>query len=127
MTLASVEQCSEATARALTDQLRQSLTETNRLAAALPPSARATPTSIYFVQTGVYDDDPVKIGMADSVSARLAQLQTGSPWPLRLLGVVPGGAVEERDLHRRFAHLRLRGEWFEGAPELLAAIAEMTR
>lgn len=128
MTLATADQCSEAEARDLTDRLRAACVETNRLASKLPRSARRSlPSSVYFIQTGFYDDDPVKIGIADSVQARLVQLQTASPYRLRLLGVMPGGATEERALHQRFAHLRLHGEWFEGADELLTAIAEMTQ
>lgn len=135
VTLAATPQCSEATARALTDQLRQSLSELrqslsekNRLAAQLPRSPRpATTSSVYFIQTGVYDDDPIKIGVAYSVATRLSQLQTGSPWELRLLGTIPGGVAEESALHKRFSHLHIRGEWFEGASELLSFIAESSR
>ena len=38
---------------------------------------------IYFIQAG--EHGPVKIGVAQNPSARLAALQTGSPTPLRLM------------------------------------------
>jgi hypothetical protein len=77
-------------------------------------------THVYFVRAG--PDGPVKIGLARDVARRLKTLQTASPVPLLLLGVVPGDAKVERQLHRRFAGSRLRGEWFTPSPELLAHI-----
>jgi hypothetical protein len=65
---------------------------------------------IYFVQP---EGRPlVKIGYARCVRSRLADLQTYSPDKLVLLGVVAGGPARETALHARFAHLRVRGEWF---------------
>lgn len=40
---------------------------------------------------------------------------------------MPGGRAKEQEIQRQFAHLRVSGEWFEAAPELLAHIAELTR
>lgn len=80
------------------------------------------PAYVYFVQAG--EDGLVKIGCASDVASRLATLQTGSPEPLRLLGVTAGGKSAESALHRRFAHLRVRGEWFVAAEELLGYIQE---
>ncbi len=65
----------------------------------------------------------IKIGFTDGdVSARLADLQTGSPVPIRLLGTLAGTLEDEKDLHRRFGAARVCGEWFEPTPELLALI-----
>lgn len=114
-------------ARELTDRIKESVTETVRLAFSLPTDKRRSARWVYFIQCGPYDDDPIKIGVADDVPARLAQLQTASPWPLRLLGFIRGDFDEEGALHDRFRHLHVRGEWFEGAPELLAFIARVTR
>lgn len=77
-------------------------------------------SSVYFAGSG----GQIKIGWSRKVSARLAQLQTGSPIPIKLLGTMPGGRAVERRLHEKFAHLRISGEWFTDAPELLAFIAE---
>lgn len=77
---------------------------------------------IYFVEAvGV---GHIKIGFTDGDDAerRLDTLQTGSPVPIRLLGTVPGGMEEEKDLHRLFASARVHGEWFKPIPEILALI-----
>lgn len=42
-----------------------------------------------------------------------------------LLGVEIGGRDREAALHRQFAHCRIRGEWFESNPDLLAYIASL--
>ena len=55
--------------------------------------------------------------------SRLCGIQTGNHLPVRLLGTVPGGLDLERALHRRFAHLRLQGEWFHWDDEIAAAIS----
>lgn len=55
----------------------------------------------------------LKIGLSDDPARRLRSLQVGSPVPLTLLAHVLGSREKERYLHRRFAHLRSHGEWFE--------------
>jgi hypothetical protein len=73
--------------------------------------------TVYFIQSGKVG--PIKIGRTEgNVGSRLANLQTGSPEPLTLLAVVPGGPAVERSIHERFAKLRLRGEWFRREPDL---------
>ncbi|TXM53607.1 GIY-YIG nuclease family protein [Methylobacterium sp. WL120] len=58
-------------------------------------------------------DDKVKIGWsAVPPRQRMATLQIGCPEDLILFGSRPGTVAEERQLHREFAHLRIRGEWF---------------
>lgn len=75
---------------------------------------------VYFIQepgTGA-----IKIGKAKDAVDRLKSLQTGSSRPLQLLAVVPGYTQRERELHERFAKLRMSGEWFESGAELLVFI-----
>lgn len=67
---------------------------------------------------------PVKIGFSkvkrsSEVMRRLAQLEPGCPWPLRLICTLHGGIYEERELHARFEHLRIHREWFRLEGELL--------
>lgn len=58
--------------------------------------------------------DKYKIGIANDVKRRLAELSTGNPFPLELVAVGPnGGRFTESLLHDRFAHRRVAGEWFE--------------
>ena len=60
----------------------------------------------------------VKIGTALDIARRLGELRYGVP-DLVLLAHVPGGRAEEAELHRRFAPLRVAGEWFRLEADLL--------
>ena len=73
---------------------------------------------IYFARSG----DLVKVGFSRKLTARLATLQTHSVHPVRLLKKLRGTTADEKSWHRRFAHLRVRGEWFRATPALLAAL-----
>ncbi len=61
----------------------------------------------------------VKIGIAKNVRLRLGFLQCGNSSELEIVGVVPGDASDEANLHDRFARLCIRGEWFDAAQDLL--------
>lgn len=63
---------------------------------------------IYFIMSG----DLVKIGYSNNPKKRFAALSTGCPFPCHLIGVTEGGPSEEAALHKAFAHLREKGEWF---------------
>lgn len=61
----------------------------------------------------ITDGELFKIGYsANHPSTRLAQCQTGNPNSLSLVGFVNGDLETEKELHRRFAANRVRGEWF---------------
>lgn len=72
---------------------------------------------VYFIQSG--EGGPVKIGTAEDVAARLRELQCGNPETLVVLRTIEGGRAEEVACHRHFSALRIRGEWFSFAPEML--------
>lgn len=65
---------------------------------------------VYFIQCGEY----VKIGLSSNVESRLKALQSATPYPLKLLKKlpVPNMARAEARLHRHFASVRHKGEWF---------------
>lgn len=69
---------------------------------------------LYIIQSDV--NGCIKVGRADDPTARLYQLQTGSPYRLKLLKVIWGGGDIERTLHKQLQKhgLRIRkdGEWF---------------
>lgn len=66
---------------------------------------------IYYIST--HAENQIKIGYTSgSVDSRLQELQTGSPELLQIVACHPGTMRDERDLHQRFSHLRLFGEWF---------------
>ena len=79
---------------------------------------------VYFVQAA--KEGLIKIGVANDARRRLSSIRTDSPVPLDPLGIMvcnERGALENR-LHRQFAHLRQRGEWYRAEPELLDFIRE---
>jgi len=73
----------------------------------------------------------VKIGMAAEPRQRLSGLQTGSPVELTLLaaGAAEKPKAAEKELHRRYADDRIRGEWFrlkrEDVLELVETVDEL--
>ncbi len=76
------------------------------------------PPTVYFVQSD-FPDGPVKIGYTGRrVRQRLAEGQTFAHQELTLLAETYGTMADEAKLHRLFAPLRLRGEWFRYEGEL---------
>lgn len=73
---------------------------------------------VYFVQSAI--GGPIKIGQSLDPQSRLKELQTGSPFELRLLAVTSN--YTESELHSQFSFARLHGEWFEPVCELLDLI-----
>lgn len=78
---------------------------------------------LYFIQgelTGL-----IKIGKTESNPAdRMRSFQTGSPDRLLLLKSICYPKVQnyEKEVHDRFAHLRIHGEWFRPDDDLLLFI-----
>lgn len=79
---------------------------------------------LYFIEA--VDTGFIKIGRSGDPERRLAQLSTGSPNQLVILGKISGGSSLESELHRRFGALRERGEWFKVNGELRTFIKEAT-
>jgi hypothetical protein len=61
--------------------------------------------SVYFITAR--EVDRVKIGYAHNPVARYRHLQVSSPVKLALEGAIPGGFEKERELHRRYARVRV--------------------
>lgn len=76
---------------------------------------------LYFIRSGQY----VKIGISEAPHRRIASIQTSNPDELEVLAVVEGGAALEAEMHRRFAALHYRGEWFRDDAIIRQAIASM--
>ena len=79
-------------------------------------------SGVYFVR--MMPSGPIKIGRSNDIARRVHALQNGSPHGLKVCGWIPIGSqwTEER-VHTKFAHLRMRGEWFRPGSELFAFIA----
>lgn len=76
---------------------------------------------VYFIQADV--GGPIKIGVAQDLRSRLSTLQTSSSAKLILLAHMPGYEPEEYALHQKLAAYRIRGEWFQPHPDVLAEVA----
>ena len=73
---------------------------------------------VYFVRAGKYG--PIKIGKSVNPEMRLAELQTGNLKRLRIIGLISNASFEvERELHRKFERLLIRGEWYKPRLKLL--------
>jgi hypothetical protein len=73
---------------------------------------------IYFVHDEL--SNAVKVGKSteENLNSRLTSLQTGNSRELKLLGLMQGYTEKEAELHLKFNHLRIRGEWFEYNEEI---------
>lgn len=78
---------------------------------------------LYFIQAGP-PDRPIKVGFSNSIYKRLRPYQTHLPDRIVLLLSYEAKDSDEYDLHRRFAHLNIRREWFLPEVELLEFIHE---
>jgi hypothetical protein len=78
---------------------------------------------VYFFQAEI--GGPIKIGRSFDPDVRLRDLQLMSPFRLRQLALIPGSIDKEAELHRRFSHSRLHGEWFAESDELIELIREI--
>ncbi len=75
---------------------------------------------VYFVHAA---SGPIKIGSTVDVATRLLELQVSHWEKLSVVGVCH---LKEHEVHDRFGHLRIRGEWFRAEPELLDFIATLS-
>ena len=79
-------------------------------------------TTIYFILA----KDTVKIGVATDMEERIKDMQTGNPYPLKILYSLPATTKMayrlESQLHLIFENIQLHGEWFAATPALLGFI-----
>lgn len=62
----------------------------------------------------------IKIGYTKkSPKSRMRELQTGSSFPLQLLGFEDGDTSKEKELHKRFADTHILLEWFDFSEDLI--------
>lgn len=81
---------------------------------------------IYFLHEPI--DNAVKIGKTqdDKLMIRVSAIQIGNHRELKLLGVCEGYTKKEKELHKQFKHLSIRGEWFKYENELKEYIENNT-
>lgn len=83
-------------------------------------SDRSKYTFVYFVQVA----DFVKIGHSQEWKRRIANIQTASPFDVRLLHIEVNLPTFETSMHAKFRKFHHRGEWFHAHPDLLAFVAK---
>jgi Meiotically up-regulated gene 113 len=72
---------------------------------------------VYFIaenENGNHGNLRVKIGISDCIQRRIRQLQTGSPYKLKLMGWIKSDndrALEKR-LHQKYSSVNAHHEWF---------------
>jgi hypothetical protein len=78
---------------------------------------------VYLLRTGWH----YKIGKTKNVKARVADLQTSSPYLIELIWAVYDQNMHQFEawLHREFAEYRTNGEWFELPPDQIPVIEGM--
>jgi len=78
---------------------------------------------VYFIQS--HTSGFIKIGYTTNLIAQFKSLQNSSADFLVMLLHGDGTRALEGELHTRFAHLRVQGEWFRPGDDLLAGIADV--
>lgn len=79
---------------------------------------------IYF---GRMSNGAIKIGFSTDIDKRLAGLWHAVPGGISLIATMLGTPEAETWAHRKFAHLRISGEWFRPENDLLEFIEEVKR
>ena len=69
---------------------------------------RRKPAGVYFLMSDWHEF--IKIGFSSRPGERVYRSQLWGPHTL--LAVLPGVQQDERDIHARFADLRVHGEWY---------------
>jgi hypothetical protein len=80
--------------------------------------------NVYFFKP-VGMDGPVKIGWSVVPAKRVAEYAVWSPFPLELIGSVPGKYADEQFLHQCFHDVHSHLEWFYSTPLLREIIAKV--
>lgn len=76
---------------------------------------------VYFLQMV---GGPIKIGTTVDIERRKKRIEARKG-PLVLLATLPGGDSVERQMHQRFAHCQIQGEWFSPVEDLLGFISQI--
>ncbi len=73
---------------------------------------------VYIIQSGDRPKSPIKIGVSSNVDKRVAELQTGNPYPLKVLASITCRSKSdayglENFIHKKLRKHRMKGEWFK--------------
>lgn len=76
---------------------------------------------VYFIRP-IEALGPIKIGLSSDPAARMRTSAAWSPFPLEVVGSVPGRWLDEQFLHSCLAEHHFHGEWFYAEPLVLDAM-----
>jgi len=79
---------------------------------------------VYFVEA--VGTNRIKIGITTNLSRRFYSLETDSPYKLNLIYAFPGYRNKEKEIHEKFKHLCVKGEWFKYADEIKDYILKLS-
>lgn len=71
---------------------------------------------VYFIEA--IGTDTIKIGVTTNMKTRVSALSSSSPFELCVVYYFPGSLQKEKELHKKFNHLRVNGEWFKYTDEI---------
>jgi hypothetical protein len=82
---------------------------------------------VYFIQAECGDSylGPVKIGHAEKFKNRFTVMKVANFHELKILKLIKGDRSKEKEIHQKFAGLRIRGEWFRPDQSLLNYISQL--
>lgn len=81
---------------------------------------------VYFVQAEL-DEGLIKIGRTYRLKKRLLALQSQSPVPLKIIGVIDAPRGAEAVFHLAWSAHRLHGEWFVPHVDIVGFVSKLDR
>lgn len=82
---------------------------------------------VYFIQAECGNSylGPIKIGRAEKFKNRFVSMKVDNFHELKILKLIKGDRVKEKEIHQKFAGIRIRGEWFRPDQSLINYIGQI--
>jgi hypothetical protein len=78
---------------------------------------------VYFIQNE--SNQEIKIGVTSNIEKRMNDISRVIKAPVKLLKLIKGNEVTEKELHNKFSQYRIHGEWFAPSKELIKYIDQI--
>ena len=87
--------------------------------------SRKSLSVVYFIQAecGSSYLGPIKIGYTKKLRNRLISMNMDNFHELKILKIISGDRNKEKEIHQKFAGIRIKGEWFKPDQSLLNYIS----
>lgn len=79
----------------------------------------------YIYVVGNKEHKVCKIGFSRNVFKRISGIQTGCPFLLEIFCIINGDIATEKKLHKKYASIKLSGEWFKYEGKLKESISKV--